>query len=134
MPSQSEKLEREAGQTRAQLSGTVEELRARISPGQVIDQLIDYASEGPAAEFRRNLVREVRENPLPLVLIGIGIAWLIVASSRSSRAVIASAADTVTRKAAGISTATSAVVSRTSELGHNTAARLGELVSSKSDP
>jgi ferritin-like metal-binding protein YciE len=51
------------------------------------------------------LAREVRENPLPLVLIGIGIAWLMVASSRSSRAVIAGAADSVTRKAADISAA-----------------------------
>src|SRR5207302_5071907 len=59
-------------------------MRARMSPGQVIDQLIDYAREGPAAEFGPNLAREVRENPLPLVLIGIGIAWLMAASSRSS--------------------------------------------------
>jgi hypothetical protein len=73
MPSQSEQLEREAGQTRAQLSRTVEELRGRMTPGQMIDQLTNYAREGPAAEFRRNLAREVRENPLPLVLIGIGI-------------------------------------------------------------
>jgi hypothetical protein len=81
-----EQLEREAGQTRAQLSRTVEELHGRMTPGPVIDQLTNYAREGTAAEFRRNLEREVRENPLPLVLIGIGIAWLIVASSRSSRA------------------------------------------------
>ena len=62
-----------------------------MTPGQVIDQLIDYAREGPAAGFGRNFAREIRENPLPLVLIGIGIAWLMVASSRSSRDVIANA-------------------------------------------
>jgi len=106
MANQSEKLEREAGQMRAQLSETLDELRARMTPGQVIDQLIDYAREGPAAEFGRNLTREVREHPLPLVRIGIGIAWLMVASRRSSRAIIASAADSVTRKAAEISSAT----------------------------
>jgi len=110
MANQSEKLEREAGRTRAQLSETLEELRARMTPGQVIDQLIDYAREGPAAEFGRNLAREVRENPLPLVLIGIGVAWLIAASSRSSRALIASAADPVTRRAPEISTATRRMV------------------------
>ena len=81
-----------------------------MTPGEVIDQLIDYAREGPAAEFGRNLAREVRENRLPLVLIGIGIAWLMVASSRSSRAMIASASDSVTRKAAEISTATRRMV------------------------
>jgi ferritin-like metal-binding protein YciE len=105
MANNSEKLEREARRTRAQLSEAAEELRARITPGQVIDQLIDYARQGPGAGFGRNLAREVRENPLPLVLIGIGIAWLMVASSRSSRAVIAGAADSVTRKAAEISAA-----------------------------
>jgi Protein of unknown function (DUF3618) len=91
MANQSEKLEREAGRTRAQLAETLHELRARMNPGQVIDQLIGYAREGPAAEFGRNLAREVRERPLPLVLIEIGIAWLMVASNRSSRAMIASA-------------------------------------------
>ena len=110
MANQSEKLEREAGRTRAQLSETLDELRARMTPGQVIDQLIDYAREGPVAQFGRNLAREVRENPLPLVLIGVGIAWLMLASSRSSRAMIASAADSVTRKAAEISTATRRMV------------------------
>jgi Protein of unknown function (DUF3618) len=112
MPSPSEQREREAKQTRAQLSRTVEELRARMTPGQVIDQLLDYAREGPAADFRRKLANEVRENPLPLVLIGIGIAWLMVASSRSSRAMIARAADDPVTKAGDISTAASAVVSK----------------------
>jgi hypothetical protein len=64
----------------------------------VVDQLIGYARDGPAAEFGPNLAREFRENPLPLVLIGIEIAWLMVASSRSSRAAIASAANSVMRK------------------------------------
>jgi hypothetical protein len=68
MANNSEKLEREAGRTRAQLAETLDALRARMTPGQVIDQLIDYAREGPGAGFGRNLAREVRENPLPLVL------------------------------------------------------------------
>ena len=78
MANNSEKLEREAGGTRAQLAEALDALRARMTPGQVIDQLIDYAREGPGAGFGRNLAREVREHPLLLVLIGIGIAWLMV--------------------------------------------------------
>jgi uncharacterized protein DUF3618 len=62
MADESERIEREAARTRAQLSHTADELRARMmTPGQVIDQLIDYAREGPGAEFGRNLAREVRE-------------------------------------------------------------------------
>src|SRR6476646_6063787 len=117
----SEQLEQEADHTRVQLTRTLEELRSRITPGLVVDQVVDYAREGPAAEFFRNLGREVRENPLPLVLIGIGIAWLMVASSRSARGMIASTADSAAKKAADISAATSAVVSRTREWGQQTA-------------
>jgi len=111
MADRSEELEREAGRTRAKLAEALDALRARMTPGQVIDQLIDYAREGRGAGFGRNLAREVRENPLPLVLIGIGFAWLMVASSRSSRAVIAGATDSVTRKAGDIRTATRRMVS-----------------------
>ena len=129
MESQSEQLEREAEETRSQLSGTLEELRGRMTPGRVVDQLIDYTRDDPAAEFLRNLGREVRENPMPLVLIGIGIAWLMVASSRTSRAAIASAADTVAKKAEDISSATSTAASRTSDWGQRTAGRVADRAS-----
>lgn len=86
MGTQGDRLEQEARRVRARMTQTMEELRARITPGQMADQLADYARQGPAAQFIRNLGREVRENPLPLTLIAIGVAWLIVANGRSSRA------------------------------------------------
>jgi len=85
MGTQSEQLEREAHHTRARLTDTLEELRARMTAGQVVDQLRDYVRQGPAAEFVGNLAREVRQNPLPLTLIAVGVAWLIIASTLSSR-------------------------------------------------
>jgi hypothetical protein len=129
MTSQSEQFEREAEETRWQLAGTLEELRDRMTPGHVVDELVDYTRSGPAAEFLRNLGREVRENPMPLVLIGIGIAWLMAASSRTSRAAIASAPDSLARAANDVGTATTAAVSRTSEWGQQTAARLADRAS-----
>jgi Protein of unknown function (DUF3618) len=126
MESQSARLEREIEETRWQLSGTLEELRGRMTPGRVVDQVIDYTRDSPAAEFFRNLGREVRENPLPVVVIGIGIAWLVLASNRTSRAAIAAAADNLAGKAEDFSTATGAFVSRTSEWGQQTAARVAD--------
>ncbi len=128
MESESARLEREVEETRWQLSGTLEELRGRMTPGGVVDDVIDYTRDSPAAEFLRNLRREVQENPLPLVLIGIGIAWLLLASNRTSRAAIA-AADTMASSAEDIGTATSAVVSMTGEWGQQTAARLADRAS-----
>jgi hypothetical protein len=115
MGTQSEQLEREAHQVRARLTKTLEELRAVMTPGQVVDQLADSAREGPAAESFRNLIREIRENPLPLTLIGAGVSWLIIASSRSSRA---RAKHSTVREVGEISTGTSAEVSASSESAH----------------
>lgn len=129
MASQSEQFEREAEETRWQLSGTLEELRSWMTPGRVVDQLLDYTRNGAAGEFVRNLGREVRENPIPVVLIGIGIGWLMLASSRTSRAAIASAANSVARKATDLGTATSAAISRTSEWGQQTTTRLSDRAS-----
>jgi hypothetical protein len=115
MGTQSEQLERQVHQARARLTETLEELRAGMTPGQVVDQLAENAREGPAAEFFRNLVREIRENPLPLALIGAGVAWLIIASNQSSRA---RAKYSTVREDSEISTGTSAEVNASSEGDH----------------
>ena len=124
MESQSARLEREAEETLWQLSGTLEELRGRMTPGRVVDQVIDYTRGSPASEFLCNLGRDIRENPMPLVVVGIGILWLLLATNRTSRAVIASAADQLTAKAGDVGAATSAAVTRTSDWSQQMAARL----------
>jgi Protein of unknown function (DUF3618) len=126
MESQSARLEREVEEARWQLSGTLEELRGRMTAGRVVDQFIDYTRDSPAGDFFRNLGREIRENPLPLVVIGVGITWLLLASNRTSRAAIAAAADNLASKAEDIGTATGAFVSRTTEWGQQTAARAAD--------
>jgi hypothetical protein len=45
METQREQLERKAQQARTPLTETLEELRAGMTPGQVVDQLGDYARE-----------------------------------------------------------------------------------------
>jgi len=115
MAAESEQLEREARRSREKLALTLEQLRARLTPGQVIDQTIDYVRNGPVAEFLHNLGREVRENPMPLVLIGIGVTWLMVASNRTSRNAIASAADAAEKGAAALGTATDAAARKVGE-------------------
>jgi hypothetical protein len=126
MESQIARLEREVEETRWQLSGTLEELRGRMTAGRVVDQVIDYTRDSPAGDFFRNLGREIRENPLPLVVIGIGITWLLLASNRTSRTAIAAAADNLASKAEDIGTATGAFVNRTTEWGQQTAARVAD--------
>jgi hypothetical protein len=84
----SEQLEQEAEIARTNLAADLDELRHRITPGQIADEVVDYARDTPIAEFGGNLVRDLRENPLPLLLIGAGIAWSIFNSSRRPRIVV----------------------------------------------
>jgi len=81
MARQSEQLEREAEIARMELAGSLDELRLRLTPGNIVDQIADYTRQGPTGEFLRNLSRDVQENPLPLALIGLGVAWLFVWNS-----------------------------------------------------
>lgn len=70
------RLERETEETRAEVERTLFELRARMSPGQLLDQAGDYFRNSGGRAFLGNLRNQVVENPLPVTLIGAGIAWL----------------------------------------------------------
>jgi hypothetical protein len=80
----SEQLEREAEATRARIAATLDELRGRMTPGQVVDQLVDYARDSGGAEFARNFGQQVVGNPLPVTLVGAGLAWLMMAGRRKA--------------------------------------------------
>jgi ElaB/YqjD/DUF883 family membrane-anchored ribosome-binding protein len=85
----SAQLEQEAEQTRAELARALDELRERITPGQLVDQAVDYAKDSGGGMFVRNLGNQMTANPLPVALIGAGMAWLMLSrgtrSARSSR-------------------------------------------------
>src|SRR4051812_9472711 len=73
-----EQLEQETEQTRKQLSDTLDELRASMTPGRLIDQISERLSDGAPAEFTRNLKDQVVGNPLPVAAIGASLAWLML--------------------------------------------------------
>jgi hypothetical protein len=77
-------IERELSETRARLDAHLDELTSRLSPGQLVDQGLDYLRHGQGAQFARNLGRELRDNPLPVALTGLGIVWLMAKSALSS--------------------------------------------------
>jgi len=73
-----EQLERETEQARADIAGTLDELRALMTPGHVLDHLTDRMNAGATAAFARNLRDQTVNNPLPVALIGTGLAWLML--------------------------------------------------------
>jgi hypothetical protein len=81
----SEQLEHEAEATRAQIASTLDQLRSRMTPGQMVDQLLDYTRDSGGGDFFRNFGRQVVGNPMPVALVGAGLAWLM-AAGRGGRA------------------------------------------------
>jgi hypothetical protein len=80
--STSEQLERETEEERARISETLDELRARMTPGHLVDRLVDYAADSSGGMFFRNLRQQAVENPVPVALVGAGLAWLAIAGRR----------------------------------------------------
>jgi hypothetical protein len=75
-------IERDLEQTRTRLNTHLSELQQRMTPGQVVDDLMRYFRGKEGAEFGRNLVESVRGNPLPAAITGIGLTWLMASNPR----------------------------------------------------
>jgi hypothetical protein len=87
-----ERLERQSERSRERVADLIDELRERVVPSEMMDQFMDLSGNGVARDFMRNLGQQVRRNPLPVMLIGAGLAWLMLSerNGRSARAKSAS--------------------------------------------
>lgn len=86
MSSETDNLERQAEKTRARLADTAESLRSKMSPGQMIDEFTSAFRGGDGLIALGNLKTQVRDNPLPLALMGAGLAWLLLGKGGGSTA------------------------------------------------
>jgi Protein of unknown function (DUF3618) len=78
-------VQREVQQSRAEVEETLEAIQERLSPGQMFEQVVDYMRSSNGSDFLRNLGTMVRDNPVPVALVGTGLVWLMLCSSRSGR-------------------------------------------------
>lgn len=70
-------IERDVERTRSDIEDTVEALRDKMSLGQIVDEAGRYLRNSGGTEAMHNLAAQARANPLPLVLVGVGLAWLM---------------------------------------------------------
>jgi hypothetical protein len=80
-----EEIQREVRQSRAEVEDTLEAIQDRLSPGQMFDQAVAYLRGSGGNEFMRNFGATVRDNPVPVALLGTGLAWLMLSRPRPSR-------------------------------------------------
>lgn len=78
-----DEVQRDVERRRADLRETVDEIQERLTPGQLFDRAVDYFWEEPARrDGHSRLGRAIVDNPLPVLMIGAGLAWLAVAATQ----------------------------------------------------
>lgn len=74
-------IEREADQTREAMAETLDALQRKLSPGELLDRGLGYMREH-GGEFATHLGNDIKGNPLPTLLIGVGLAWMMASGRR----------------------------------------------------
>jgi len=73
----SAQLEREVEAQRDRVQDRISDIQDKLSPGQMVDELLNYAKNKGGGEFVANLGRNVTGNPLPVALLGVSLLWLM---------------------------------------------------------
>lgn len=72
----SAQLEREVEEQRRRVENRIGEIRERLSPGQLVDEVLSYTKDG-GMNFASGLGNTITANPLPAALLGISLVWLM---------------------------------------------------------
>ena len=72
----SREYEREAEASRHRLAGSLRELNHRLTPGNIIDEVLAYA-KGGGGSFLNALSNAAKDNPVPSLLIGAGLLMFL---------------------------------------------------------
>lgn len=74
-----EEIEADIQRVRSRMNDTINAIENKLSPGQLIDQTMHYLRHNGAGEFASNLGATVKQKPVPVTLVGIGLGWLMMA-------------------------------------------------------
>jgi len=84
---ETEHIERDLAKTRARMDRRLDELGDHLTPKQMLNDAFAYFKGGDGADFTQDVIGKVKANPLPVVLTGVGIAWLMASSNRPASSV-----------------------------------------------
>ncbi|HET6726339.1 MAG TPA: DUF3618 domain-containing protein [Gammaproteobacteria bacterium] len=76
-------LESEVEATRSRMNETIDAIERKLTPGEMMNESLDYFRHSGSGEFLTNLRESAKNNPMPAVLTGIGIGWLMLANRSS---------------------------------------------------
>lgn len=81
----SEELARQARGTREHLSRTIDELRARLAPDNLMNEATAFLTRATEEPLVAQAPPQRSRYALPLALVGAGLAWLAVEARRKER-------------------------------------------------
>lgn len=76
-------VEREVEASRGALDRTVDALKEKMTPGQLFDEasrMMGGAGQQVASKF----LEQAKDNPMPLAVMGLGLAWLMTSNQHSA--------------------------------------------------
>jgi hypothetical protein len=80
----SAEVEAEVEASRNDLDRNVEALKQKMTPGQIFDEAT-RAAGGAGQQIAAKFLEQAKANPMPLAVIGAGLAWLMMSNGSSSR-------------------------------------------------
>ena len=85
-------IEHDIERTRAEMDDTIDALKRKFSPEEMVDQAADYM-RNHTGDIMMNFGQTLKENPVPLALVGLGIGWLLISGKSDSRRQSTSSSD-----------------------------------------
>ncbi len=119
-------IERDLAKTRARMDRRLDELQDHLTPKQMVNDAFAYFKGGDGADFTQDIIGKVKANPLPVVLTGIGLAWLMASSNRPVPAIRSTVPSRQPDIAVRLRTAEAGIVQGPDERPEAHASRLNE--------
>jgi Protein of unknown function (DUF3618) len=97
-----QELEKDIERSRAQLDQTIDRLQGKMSVSGVVDDMLGTARNGQYGPLYDKVLDTVRRNPVPVMLIAMGVGLLAYrigqSTSRQRRRLIAADEDLITEE------------------------------------
>lgn len=80
-----EQIEKNIEKTRSGIHHTLNTLEEKLSPGQLMDQAIQYIRNGAGKEAISKISHSVQRHPVPVALTCAGVGWFLIANRTDNR-------------------------------------------------
>lgn len=77
-----DEVERDVETSRSELDRNMEALKSKMTPGQLFDEAARTMG-GTGQQIASKFMEQAKENPMPLAVMGLGLAWLMTSSRKS---------------------------------------------------